>query len=88
MADRNNAAQNANAHDTFKEAVCIDVARIYDSCSDKDCLEDLRVHFDSADQAEVNNAFSVKTHDALMFQSNCLTAHATEQQHHLALLKV
>lgn len=29
----------------FKEAVCIDAMRIYDSCSDKDCLEDLRVYF-------------------------------------------
>ena len=29
----------------FKEAVCIDAERIYDSCSDKDCLEDLQVFF-------------------------------------------
>ena len=27
----------------FKEAVCINAQRIYDSCSDKDCLEDLQV---------------------------------------------
>ena len=27
----------------FKEAVCIDAMRIYDTCSAKDCLEDLRV---------------------------------------------
>ena len=32
----------------FKEAVCIDTSRIYDSCSDKDCLEDLRVYFTNA----------------------------------------
>jgi len=32
----------------FKEAVCIDSGRIYDSCSDKDCLSDLRVLFPEA----------------------------------------
>lgn len=64
MVDRNNAPQNTSGHETFKEAVCIDVARVYDSCSDKDCLEDLRVHFNGTDQVKVNNAFSVKTHDA------------------------
>ncbi len=32
----------------FKDAVCIDTARIYDSCSDKDCLENLRVVFPEA----------------------------------------
>lgn len=29
----------------FKEAVCIETQRIFDSCSDKDCLEDLEVLF-------------------------------------------
>ena len=33
------------ANGCFKEAVCIDAGRIYDSCGDKDCLEDLRVYF-------------------------------------------
>lgn len=32
-----------DSRDCFKEAVCIDAMRVYDSCSDKDCLEDLRV---------------------------------------------
>jgi len=30
--------------DRFKEAVCIDAMRVYDSCSDKDCLSDIRVY--------------------------------------------
>ena len=34
----------------LKEAVCIDAMRIYDSCSDKDCLEDLRVLFPTSVQ--------------------------------------
>lgn len=65
MAERNNnaAAASTSGHETFKEAVCIDVARIYDSCSDKDCLEDLRVYFNDENQAIINKAFSVKSYD-------------------------
>lgn len=37
----------------FKEAVCIDSSRIYDSCSDKDCLANLRVLFPEAIQRSV-----------------------------------
>ena len=41
--------EEAIAHDRdkscFKEAVCIDAMRVYDSCGDKNCLEDLRVYF-------------------------------------------
>lgn len=64
MADKNNTVASTAGHQTFKEAVCIDVARVYDSCSDKDCLEDLRVYFNDANQTIINNAFSVKSHEA------------------------
>lgn len=37
----------------FKEAVCVDAGRIYDSCSDKDCLSDLRVLFPEAIQRSI-----------------------------------
>ena len=37
----------------FKEAVCVDAARVYDSCSDKDCLKDLRVLFPEAIQRSI-----------------------------------
>lgn len=37
----------------FKEAVCIDTGRVYDSCSDKDCISDLRVLFPEAIQRSV-----------------------------------
>lgn len=33
---------------SLKNAVCVDFNRIYDSCSDKDCLSDLRVLFPEA----------------------------------------
>lgn len=42
--------------DCFKEAVCVDCGRVYDSCCDRDCLEDLRVYFSPADQETVNNS--------------------------------
>lgn len=48
--------QNGNDCD----AVCIDAARIYDSCGAKDCLRDLPVMFKSEDQEIVENACSCK----------------------------
>ncbi len=44
----------------FKEAVCINAGRIYDSVSDKDCVTDLRVYFTDCDQPIVDRAVSVK----------------------------
>ncbi len=49
-----------NLGSAFKEAVCIDAGRVYDSCCDRDCLEDLRCYFTAETQALVNNAISVK----------------------------
>ena len=58
MADTNfNSANHANC---FKEAVCINAGRVYDSCSDKDCLEDLQVLFTNQTQPIIDNALSVK----------------------------
>ena len=51
---------DAAASSCFKEAVCVDVQRVYDSCSDKDCLSDMRVHFTECDQALVNSAVGVR----------------------------
>lgn len=50
--------------DSFKEAVCIDAGRVYDSCCDRDCLEDLRCYFSSEAQALVNTASSVRVRSA------------------------
>ena len=44
----------------FKEAVCIDTNRVYDSVSDKNCLEDLQVTFPDDVQSIVNNCCSLK----------------------------
>lgn len=51
-------------NENFKEAVCIDAGRVYDSCCDRDCLEDLRVYFGSEGQEVVQNALSVRIKSA------------------------
>ncbi len=45
------------------EPVCIDASRVYDSCGDKDCLEDLPVYFLTSAQEIVDRASSVRLHD-------------------------
>ncbi len=44
----------------FREAVCIDEGRVYDSCCDRDCLEDLRVYFTPAGQSLIQTAANVR----------------------------
>lgn len=58
MADSN--FNGTNSTNCFKEAVCVNAARIYDSCSDKDCLEDLQVYFTHVQQPIIDSALSIK----------------------------
>ena len=44
----------------FREAVCIHTKKIYDSCRDKDCIEDLRFYPCLNCQELINRAISVK----------------------------
>lgn len=37
MAETRNTNNAASSHSNFKEAVCIDAGRIYDSCSEERC---------------------------------------------------
>ena len=60
MAEQKQAPVSAVGSNCFKEAVCIDAGRIYDSCTDKDCLTDLQVYFTDQVQPLVDNACSVK----------------------------
>ena len=50
-------------NDKFKEAVCINAPRIYDSCSDKDCLEDLPVLLTKAGQCMIDKAANIRLSD-------------------------
>ena len=50
----------------FKEAVCINANRIYDSCSEKDCVEGMVLYFTSATQPSVNAATGVRCRDVTL----------------------
>jgi|LSQX01.3.fsa_nt_gb hypothetical protein len=45
---------------SVREAVCIQTDKVYDSCREKDCLEDLRVYLTKRGQRIVDEAINVK----------------------------
>jgi len=53
-----------------KEAVCIHTSKIYDSCRDKDCIEDLRLYPTAACQAYIENAVSVRARSAKLLYAS------------------
>ena len=59
----NESAADYGCQEYFKEAVCIDAQRVYDSCSDKDCIEDIRVLFPAARQSLVDSATNVRVRE-------------------------
>ena len=54
----------ANSRNSFREAVCINTKRIYDSCGDKDCIKDLQVMFTSCGQQVIDCAMTIKVRSA------------------------
>lgn len=62
MADERYNVQNGNCE--FKDACCIDAGRVYDSCCDRDCVEDLRCYFTPEGQNYIEKAVSVKIKNA------------------------
>lgn len=44
----------------IREAVCINTNKIFDSCRDKDCVDDLRVFPTVTSQSYIENALSVR----------------------------
>ncbi len=65
MADTFDASRTSGcSQNSNPEPVCIDAQRVYDSCSDKDCLTDLRVYFTDYNQELVDNAVNVRIKDA------------------------
>ncbi len=56
--------------DAFKEAVCIDAGRVYDSCCDRDCLEDLRCYFPQNVQSQIAGASGVRVRSAEVLNVN------------------
>lgn len=59
----NEAAAGYEGQDCFKEAVCIDTMKIYDSCSAKDCIQDIRVLFPADRQPMIDSATNVRVKD-------------------------
>ena len=45
---------------SIREAVCIHTKKIFDSCKDQDCMEDLRVYPTRCSQEVIDRAVSVK----------------------------
>lgn len=67
MADSNFLSQQNNVASSFNDAVTINADRIYDSCSDKDCLEDLQVYFTPINQAIIDQAVNVKVRSVKVY---------------------
>ncbi len=44
----------------IREAVCVHTRKIFDSCKDKDCVEDLRVYPTMGSQCYIDSAFSIR----------------------------
>ncbi len=59
----NEVAAGCESQDCFKEAVCIDTMKIYDSCGSKDCIQDIRVLFPAARQPMIDSATNVRVKD-------------------------
>lgn len=49
---------------SIREAVCINTRKIFDSCRDKDCVDDLRVFPTATSQSYIENALSIRPKSA------------------------
>ncbi len=54
----------------INEAVCVHTRKIFDSCRDKDCIEDLRCYPTACSQPYIDNAFSVRPRSAELLYVN------------------
>ena len=52
------------------EAVCVHTRKIYDSCRDKDCAEDLRIYPTVSAQTYIDSAFSVRPGSASLLYAD------------------
>ena len=61
MNDKNCAASQGR---NIREAVCIHTDKVYDSCRDKECLENLRVYIPTCSQSLIDTAINIKVRKA------------------------
>ncbi len=52
------------------EAVCVHTRKIYDSCRDQDCAEDLRIYPTESTQAYIDSAFSIRPGTATLLYAD------------------
>ena len=63
MADKVNS-EPADSLPSIREAVCVNTKKIFDSCRDKDCVDDLRVYPTITSQSYIENAISIRPRSA------------------------
>lgn len=63
MADRVTPGP-VNEEAVIREAVSINTRKIFDSCRDKDCIDDLRVYPTATSQSYIENALSIRPRSA------------------------
>ena len=61
MNERNNSTTNEMCNDT---STCVHTKKVYGSCKDKECLENLRVYLTQCGQNLVNGAANIKCQKA------------------------
>lgn len=69
MADRA-VAGSADTPESIREAVCVNTSKIFDSCRDKDCVDDLRVYPTVSSQSYIENALSIRARNAELLYVN------------------
>lgn len=69
MAGNINSADPLNSR-CVNEAVCVHTGKIFDSCMDKDCIEDLRLCIGPISQAIVNASISVRPRSAELLHAD------------------
>lgn len=57
-----NLENKTTSENKFRDEVCINAQRIYDTCKDKDCFSDLKVYLSPQGQKIIENAINVKAH--------------------------
>ena len=63
MADRV-APGPSESPASIRKAVCVNTRKIFDSCRDKDCVDDLRVYPTESSQSYIENALSIRPRKA------------------------
>ena len=59
--NRNTQAFQRGGQGANRGAICIDTRRVFDSCKDRDCYEDVRVYLTEAGETVLTSATNVKT---------------------------